>query len=90
VGCIELFPSLSHCIETTAKEEFWSSVNEYAQSNQEDEKLEQKIELLKAFLESMDFGKLRSESEKYLLQGKTVKFVIYWKEDRPSYDMLID
>jgi len=90
MDCIELFPSLSHCIETTAKEKFWSSVNEYAQSNQEDEKLEQKIELLKAFLESMDFGKLRSESEKYLLEGKTVKFLIYWKEGRPSYDMLID
>jgi len=56
---------------------------------QEDKELQQRIELLKAFLESMDFKKLRRESESYLIQGKTVKFVIYWKENKPSYDMVV-
>ena len=87
--CIELFPSLSHCIETTAREEFWNSVNQYMESKQEDKKLEERIELLKAFLESMDFKKLRSQSEKYLLEGKTVKFVVCWKAGKPSYEMVI-
>jgi len=87
--CIELFPSLSHCIETVAKQEFWSSVNKYMENEQEDKELEDKIELLKAFLESMDFGKLRSESEQYLIQGKKVKFTIYWEEDKPSYEMVV-
>jgi hypothetical protein len=87
---VELFPSLSHCIETTAKEEFWNSVNQCMENEQEEDKeLEQKVELLKAFLESMDFKKLRSESEKHLLEGKRVKFIIYWKEDKPDYDMVI-
>jgi hypothetical protein len=86
---IELFPSLSHCIETTAREEFWNSVNQYMEGGQEDKKLEGRIELLKAFLESMDFKKLRSQSEKHLIEGKKVKFVICWKEGKPSYEMVV-
>jgi len=87
--CIELFPSLSHCIETIAKQEFWNLVHSYMESEQDDKELKDKIELLKAFLESMDFGKLRSESEQYLIQGKRVKFAIYWKEDKPFYEMAL-
>jgi hypothetical protein len=89
MGCIELFPSLSHCIETTAREEFWNSVNQYMEGGQEDEKLEEKVELLRSFLESADFKKLRRESEVHLVAGKTVKFVIYWKEGKPSYEMVV-
>jgi hypothetical protein len=86
---IELFPSLSHCIETAAREELWNSVNQYPQGGQEDRKLKDKIELLKAFLESMDFKKLRSQSERHLVEGKQVKFVICWKEGKPSYEMMV-
>ena len=89
MDCIELFPSLSHCIETTAREEFWNSVNQYMEGGQEDKKLEGRIELLKAFLESMDFKKLRSQSERYLVEGKQVKFVISWKEGKLSYEMMV-
>ena len=85
---IELFPSLSHCIETTAREEFWNLANQYMESGQEDKKLQDRIELLKTFLELMDFKKLRSQSEKHLIEGKTVKFVIRWEEDKPIYDMV--
>ena len=87
--CIELFPSLSHCIETVAKEEYWDSVNKYMESGQENKELEQRIELLKIFLESMDFKKLRSESESYLIEGKTVKFIIHREQDKPSYEMVV-
>jgi len=86
---IELFPSLSHCIETAAREEFWNSVNQYMESGQEDKKLEEKIELPKTFLESVDFKKLRSQSERCLIEGKQVKFVISWKEGKPSYEMVV-
>ena len=86
---IELFPSLSHCIETTAREEFWNSANEYMEGGQGDKKLEERIELLKAFLESVDFKKLRSQSEKYLVEGKRVKFVISWKEGKPNYEIVL-
>jgi N-glycosylase/DNA lyase len=86
---IEFFPSLSYCIETAAREEFWNSVNQYMEGGQEDRKLKDKIELLKAFLESMDFKKLRSQSERHLVEGKQVKFVICWKEGKPSYEMMV-
>ena len=86
---IELFPSLSHCIETTATEEFWNSVNQYMEGGQGDKKLEDRIKLLKAFLESMDFKKLRSQSERYLTEGKQVKFAIFWKEGKLSYEMVV-
>jgi hypothetical protein len=86
---IELFPSLSHCIETTAREEFWESANQYMKGARKDKGLQEKIELLKAFLQSMDFKKLRSQSERYLVEGKQVKFVICWKEGKPSYEMVV-
>ena len=86
---IELFPSLSNCIETTAREEFWNSVNQCMESEREDKELDEKIELLKAFLESTDFGKLRSQSERYLVEGKKVKFVICWKEGELCYEMIV-
>jgi len=86
---VELCPSLAHCIETTAREEYWSSVNQYMKSPQEDRKLEEKIELLRAFLESADFRRLRSHSERYLVEGKKVKFVISWRANKPSYEMVV-
>jgi hypothetical protein len=86
---IELIPSLSHCIETTAREEFWNSVNQYMKGEQKDKKLEERIELLKSFLESVDFKKLRSQSERYIVEGKQVKFVISWKEGKPNYEMVV-
>ena len=89
MGCIEFLPSLSHCIETVAREEFWSLVNKYMESVQEDKEVENNIKLLKAFLESMDFKKLRRESEEYLTQGRAIKFVVYWKEGEPNYDMIV-
>jgi translation initiation factor IF-3 len=89
VDGIELFPSLSHCIETTVRDEFWNSANQYMEGRQKDKKLEEKIELLKTFPESADFKKLRTKSERYLVEGKKVKFVISWKEGRPSYEMVV-
>lgn len=86
---IELIPSLPHCIETTAREKFWNSVNQYMKGGQEDNKLEDRIWLLKSFLESMDFKKLRSQSERYLVEGKQVKFVISWKKGKPNYEMVV-
>jgi len=87
--CVELFPNLSHCIETVAKEEYWNSVNRFMTGEQEDKELGAKIELLQAFLESTDFRKLRRESEEHLMQGKLVKFIISWKEGKPSYEMVV-
>ena len=89
MNCVELFPSVDHCIESTAREEFWNSVNGYSEGGREDKELEERIELLKAFLESADFGRLRSQSEKYLLEGRHVRFTVSWKEGQPSHKMVV-
>ena len=51
--------------------------------------LEEKLELLKLFLESTDFNKLRSEFEKHLVAGKKVKFILHLEEGKPKYEMKI-
>ena len=45
---------------------------------------------MRLFLESADFNRLRSESEKHLVAGKTVKFVLYLDKGEPKYEMEID
>lgn len=89
MNIVELNPSLSHCVEATARDEFGNVSRTMMQGASDSDVLEARFELLKAFLEAADFKKLRSESEKYLIQGKSVKFEIYWHEGHLSYDMIV-
>lgn len=89
VNRIELSPDLSRCIQTVAREEFWDSVNALMASEQDNEDLQQRVELLRAFLESTDFRELRRQSEEHLTQGQKVKFQVYWKQSEPGYDMIV-
>ncbi len=84
---IELVPSLEHCIESAARHEFRKAAEAYMQSEMGDKKLEQRIELLRLFLETADFRQLRAESEKYLAEGKTVRFILTLKKGRPKYGL---
>ena len=45
--------------------------------------------MLRLFLESEDFGKLRSESEPYLVEGKKVKFIVHLKDGKLVYRMKV-
>jgi ribosomal protein S19 len=87
---IKLTPTVSHCIETISKREYWKSVDEYLKKRKEDKKLEEKIELLRAFLETADFGNLRKQSEKHIINGKLVKFTLSIKNGKPWYEMIVD
>lgn len=87
---IDLFPTLDHCIETTARQEFSRSVRAYMDREEKSEELEAKIELLRMFLETTDFRELRRESERYLTEGKTVRFVLYMEDGKPNYEMKVD
>lgn len=87
---IELVPTLDHCIETVARQELLKSTDEYMQSGEANKKLENKIELLRAFLETAHFRKLRSESEKQLIEGNVVKFIIYLKSGKPKYELIVE
>jgi hypothetical protein len=86
---IELEPNLSSCIETLAKREYKKALSAILKTGTEDEELSERLEVLRLFLESTDFGALRSRYEKYLEEGKRVKFRIYFTKGKVSYKLVI-
>lgn len=83
---VELEPELEACVETKAKRQYNQILSELLNKEEEGE-LTEKLEVLRLFLESADFNKLRSESEKHILEGKVVKFIIYMEKGKPKYEM---
>jgi hypothetical protein len=88
MGQIELVPDLSHCIETVARREYENLARSYLQADKGDSESEEKIELLRSFLESADFRELRKRSESYLLKGQKIKFILYREHGKAKYTML--
>jgi hypothetical protein len=87
---VELTPDLDHCIETLARKEHISTVNQLLASVKDQKKLSEKVEILRIFLETADFRKLRSDSEKHLKDGKDVKFVIYLENGALRFKMQVN
>ena len=85
---IELAPDLSHCIETVAKREYQNLARSYFQAGEGDSEFKEKVEILRTFLESADFRKLRKESEEYLLKGQSIKFILYREEGETKYRLI--
>ena len=75
-------------METQAKRQYEQILGELLKKGEEGE-LAEKLEILRLFLESTDFNKLRSKYEKHLLEGKEVKFTLYLVEGKPRYEMRI-
>ena len=84
---IELIPTLIHCVESLAREHYDKCVQECLRSGEVNEENLERIEILRAFLESMDFSRLRQQSEKHLVEGGDVRFVVYMQEGKPQYEM---
>jgi len=87
---IELTPTLDLCIEGTARHEYLKSVDEYMQQAKKSRKPGEKVEMLRVFLETMDFKKLRAESEKHLIEGKNVRFILTSEKGKPKYEMKVE
>jgi hypothetical protein len=87
--CIELKPTLSSCIETVSKKEYERTLNLLLNEGSVDEKLGERLEVLRLFLESADFGHLRSQYEEYLAEGREVTFLIYPEEGKASYKLIV-
>ena len=87
---IVLNPTASHCIETVAKREYWRKVNDYLKKRVEDKRVEGIIELLRSFLVTADFAKLRKESEEHILNGKQVQFIVSMKNNKVVYEMTVN
>jgi len=86
---IELVPDLSHCIETVARRKYEDTLKKLLAPGETSKELEERLETLGLFLQTTDFGKLRAESEKWLLEGRVVKFVIYTEGGAPRYTMQV-
>lgn len=86
---VELVPDLSNCIETVAKKEHQKTVKQLLTAGEESEETQEKVETLRLFLETADFKKLRRESEMHLMEGRTVRFVIYLKDGALKYHMRV-
>jgi hypothetical protein len=84
---LELVPDLNHCIETVAKKEYNETVNRLLSSEDTSDELKNKAEILRLFLETADFKKLRAESEPRLLQGDQVSFIVYLQDGVLKYEM---
>jgi len=86
---IELVPDMEHCIETVAKQKYSQIVGQLLASGAHDPKLLEIVRLLKDFLETADFKKLRAKSERHLVEGRHVKFVVYAESGAPKCEMRI-
>lgn len=74
---IEITPDLSNCIHTLAKKRYEQVLGKLLRQEGDGPPcLEEKLEILRLFLESADFRELRNRSEKAILEGRTVRFKI--------------
>jgi len=88
--CIELKPNFSSCIETLSKKEYEWTLNLLLKEGCADEELGKRLEVLRLFLESADFGHLRSLYEGYLTEGKKVIFFIYLEGGKAKYKLIVE
>ena len=87
---IELKPSLSSCIETLSQKEYKRTLNLLLKKGPADEAVGERLEVLRLFLESTDFSRLRSQYEGYLTEGKKVIFLISSEEGKVSYKLMVE
>jgi hypothetical protein len=87
---IELGPDLSHCIHTVTKREYDDTLRQLLTAENGNRQLGKKLEFLTILLKDIDFKQLRRESEKYIVEGKKVKFVFYLENNLPKYEMQVD
>lgn len=73
---IKYIPDLSNCVEALAKQDYNRTVKKMLESKEETRPLEKRLQIIKEFLESNDFGKLRSWYEPYLVEEKKVVFIL--------------
>ena len=85
---MELEPELDACVQTQAKRQYEQLMSEILEKGEKGEAVA-KFELLRLFLESTDFTRLRGEYEKHLTAGNKVKFTICLVNGKPEYEMKI-
>ena len=77
------------CIKCLAEQELNNCLLELLKGEENNEKLQQKYDMLLAFLKSPESQKLRAESEKYLAEGKKVTLRLSFADGKPKYELNI-
>ena len=96
MGSFDLEPRFStsqipgKCIKCLAEQDLNNCLLELLKGGENDQKLQQRFEMLLAFLKSPESQKLRDESEKYLAEGKKVRVKINFGTGKPEYELKID
>jgi len=78
------------CIKCLAEQELNNCLLELLRGEENDEKIQQRFEMLVAFLKSPESQKLHDESEKYLAEGKRVTLKLSLADGQPKYELEID
>ena len=84
---VELFPDLTHCIETVARERHSLLSKQLLGAEHPEPEVERELEILRLFLEKADFRGLRAESEAHMTAGKKVRFTVYLEKGVPDCRM---
>ncbi len=85
---INIEPELSACIETKAKREYQKTLGKLLKEL-ENKELQERLEILRLFLETTDFKRLREEYEKHLIAGRRVRFTLRLEECRVKYEVKV-
>lgn len=75
------------CIKCLAEQELNNCLLELLREKEDDQKVQQRFEMLVAFLKSPASQKLRDESEKYLAEGKRVTLRLSFADGKPKYEL---
>ena len=77
------------CIKCLAEQELDTCLRELLRGESENKEMQQRYEMLLAFLKSPESQKLRDESEKYLAEGRKVTLRLSFANGKPKYELNI-
>jgi hypothetical protein len=78
------------CIKCLAEQELYNCLRELLRGESENKEMQQRYEMLLAFLKSPESQKLRDESEKYLAEERKVTLRLSFTDGKPKYELNID
>jgi hypothetical protein len=84
---IEIEPELGRCVETTARLRHRRLVEHILQSGNASGQEEEEVDLLRVFLETADFSRLRAQSEPLLAEGHRVVFYVVGDGEQATWEM---
>ena len=82
---LEFKPTLKHCIQTLAKLEYQQLSSELMESKEYDDIAADRLQILKEFLETCDFPRIRSEYEPYLNGNREIVFKLWAGPHKMEY-----